>query len=432
MLRDLGMRINPAARRCADLEEVERFYREWLERRDDLDYEVDGCVVKVDPVALQTRAGATARAPRWACAYKFPPRQATTRVTSIEVQVGRTGALTPVAVLEPVLLAGSTISRCTLHNEDEIRRKDVRVGDCVLIEKGGDVIPKVVKVIAEDDRRRGEPFAMPDHCPVCGSEVVRPEDEVIHRCLNASCPARLKESLLHFVRRDAMDIEGIGEALVDQLIARKMVREIADIYNLTAVALAGLERMGERSAANLMAQIERSRSVPFERVIHALGVRFVGERTARLLAEAFPSMELLRAAAQEELMKVHDIGERVAASVRQFFERAENRTLLDRLAAAGLAMKGEAPRKRVVGPFSGRSCVITGCIEGYSRTLIREILRAQGARVTESVSKKTDCLIYGADPGSKLDKATRLGIELVDAETFRRLIESGGSTEGDA
>ncbi len=432
LLRDLGMRINPTARRCADLEEVERFYREWLERRDDLDYEVDGCVVKVDPVALQTRAGATARAPRWACAYKFPPRQATTRVTSIEVQVGRTGALTPVAVLDPVLLAGSTIARCTLHNEDEIRRKDVRIGDCVLIEKGGDVIPRVVKVIAEDDRRRGEPFAMPDRCPVCGSEVVRPEDEVIHRCLNASCPARLKESLLHFVRREAMDIEGIGEALVDQLIARKMVREIADIYDLTAAALTGLERMGERSAANLMAQIERSRSVPFERMIHALGIRFVGERTARLLAEAFPSAELLRAASPGELMDVHEIGERVAASVRQFFARVENRTLLDRLAAAGLAMQGEARRERVAGPFSGRSCVITGRIEGYSRTRIRKILLAQGARVTESVSKQTDCLIYGADPGSKLDKATRLGIELVDTGTFRRLIESGGSTEGDA
>lgn len=432
LMRDLGLRINPTARRCADLEEVERFYREWLERRDDLDYEVDGCVVKVDSVALQSRAGATARAPRWACAYKFPPRQATTRVLSIEIQVGRTGALTPVALLDPVLLAGSTISRCTLHNEDEARRKDVRDGDRVLIEKGGDVIPKVVKVIAEDDRKRGRRFTMPDRCPVCGSEVVRPEDEVIHRCLNASCPARLKESLLHFVRRDAMDIEGMGEALVDQLIATKMVGAIADIYDLDAAALAGLERMGERSAANLMVQIERSRKVPFERVIHALGIRFVGERTGRLLAEAFPSIGALRAASRDELMNVHEIGERVAASVLQFFQRAENRTLVERLAAAGLTMQGETPRARVTGPFSGRTCVITGSIEGYPRSRIREILRAQGGRVTESVSKKTDCLIYGADPGSKLDKATRLGIELIDGETFRRLVESGGSTEGDA
>lgn len=429
LMRELGLRSNPAARQCAGLEEVERFYREWLERRDELDYEVDGCVVKVDPIAVQARAGATGRAPRWACAYKFPPRQATTRVLSIEVQVGRTGALTPVAVLEPVLLAGSTISRCTLHNEDEVRRKDVRAGDRVLIEKGGDVIPKVVKVIAEDGRERGEPFAMPDQCPVCGSEVVRPENEVIHRCLNASCPARLKESLLHFVRREAMDIEGMGEALVDQLIARKMVGAIADIYDLDAAALAGLDRMGERSAANLIGQIERSRSVPFERVIHALGIRFVGERTARVLAAAFPSLQELRAASQDDLTKVDEIGERVAASVRQFFERAENLRLLDRLAAAGLTMRSAAPRRRIAGPFSGRTCVITGSIEGYPRTRIREILLAQGARVTESVSNKTDCLIYGADPGAKLDKATRLGIELIDAATFRRLV-GDAATEG--
>jgi DNA ligase (NAD+) len=431
-MRDLGLRINPTARRCAGLDEVEQFYREWLDQRDDLDYEVDGCVVKVDSVGLQARAGSTARAPRWACAYKFPPRQATTRVVSIEIQVGRTGALTPVAVLEPVPLAGSTISRCTLHNEDEVRRKDVRAGDRVLIEKGGDVIPKVVKVIAEERRRRSKAFTMPERCPVCNSEVVRPEDEVIHRCLNASCPARLKESLLHFVRRDAMDIEGMGEALVDQLIATEMVAAIADIYDLNARALAGLDRMGERSAANLMEQIGRSRAVPFERVIHALGIRFVGERTARLLAESFPSMEQLRAASQEDLMQVHEIGERVAASVRQFFAGAENRRLIDRLAAAGLTMKGEAPPERTSGPFSGRTCVITGSIEGYPRTRIREILRAQGARVTDSVSKKTDCLIYGVDPGSKLDKATKLGVELIDAEAFRRLVEGGGSTEEDA
>lgn len=432
LMRDLGLRINPTARRCAGLDEVEQFYHEWLARRDDLDYEVDGCVIKVDSLALQARAGATARAPRWACAYKFPPRQATTRVLAIEVQVGRTGALTPVAKLDPVKLAGSTISRCTLHNEAEVRRKDVREGDLVLIEKGGDVIPKVVKVIAEKGRRRSNPFAMPERCPVCNSVVVRPEDEVIHRCLNASCPARLKESLRHFVRRDAMDIEGMGEALVDQLIAKKMVGAIADIYDLNADRLAGLERMGVRSAANLMGQIERSRAVPFERVIHALGIRFVGERTARLLAEAFPSMERLRAASQDDLMQVHEIGERVAASVRQFFDSAENRRLIDRLADAGLTMEGEAPRERTGGPFSGRTCVITGSIEGYPRTRIRSILRAQGARVTDSVSNKTDCLIYGADPGSKLDKATRLGVELIDAEAFRRLIENGGLTEEDA
>ncbi|MFQ5877415.1 MAG: NAD-dependent DNA ligase LigA [Acidobacteriota bacterium] len=430
-LAGLGLRVNPATRTCRDLDEVEAFYREWRERRDELDYEVDGCVVKLDPVDLQRRAGSTARAPRWACAYKFPPRQATTVVREIVVQVGRTGALTPVAVLEPVRLGGSTISRCTLHNEEEVRRKDVRVADRVLIEKGGDVIPRVVKVVPEARPDGTRPYAMPRHCPACGSRVLRPEGEVIARCLNASCPARLKESIRHFARREAMDIEGLGEALVDQLICRGMIREIPDIYRLDPGSLAGLERMGRKSAANLLEQIERSKSVPFERLVFALGIRFVGERTARLLADAFPSMERLAAATVEELTAVREIGDRVADEVRRFFEQPENGDMVRRLAGAGLTMRATGRSAPAGGALAGKTVVITGVFPGRSRPALRGELRRRGARVTESVSGKTDLLIAGDDPGSKLDRARALGVRVIGARELRRLLDDRPGEERD-
>jgi DNA ligase (NAD+) len=426
LLREQGLRVNPGTLRCRDLQEVEAYCRRWAQDRDSLDYEVDGCVIKVDSLDLQDKAGSTARAPRWACAYKFPPRQATTTVQRIEVQVGRTGALTPVAILEPVRLAGTTISRCTLHNEEEVRRKDVRVGDRVLIEKGGDVIPKVVQVILEARPEGAAPFEMPRVCPACGSAVVRPEGEVISRCLNASCPARLKESILHFARREAMDIEGLGEALVDQLIAKGIVREIADIYQQDEATLAGLERMGRKSAHNLLEQIKKSTSVPFERVIFALGIRFVGERTAQLLADAFPSTERLLAATPEDLTRVREIGERVAASIRQFLDQPENRRLIERLRQAGVVMQA-APRPAPTrGPFTDKSCVITGTFEGLTRDAIKTMLRRQGARVSDTLSKKTDILICGADPGSKLARAVALGVRVMDAEQFRLLMGAPG------
>jgi DNA ligase (NAD+) len=429
LLAGLGLKVNPETCTCATLAEVEAFCRDWRERRDTLAYEVDGCVVKLDPVELQEQAGTTSRAPRWACAYKFPARQATTTVTAIEVQVGRTGALTPVAVLEPVPLAGSTITRCTLHNEDEVRRKDVRVGDRVLIEKGGDVIPKIVKVILAARPADAAPFAMPDSCPSCGSRVVRPEGEAITRCLNVSCPARLKESILHFARRDAMDIEGLGEALVDQLLARGLVRQVADLYRLDPGALAALERMGEKSADNLIASIYGSREAPLSRVIYALGIRFVGERTAELLAEALPSIDRLMDAPVEELTRVREVGERVAASIHDFFERPENRNLVRDLRAAGVTMRPQAAPARRRGPFSDKTCVVTGTIEGYTREAIKRILMRQGARVTESLSRKTDLLICGSDPGSKRARAGALGIRIVEADEFRRL--ATGGTEGE-
>jgi DNA ligase (NAD+) len=420
LLRALGFRVN-RTRACGDLEAVQAYFREWQERRDTLDVEVDGCVVKVDPLDLQEAAGATARAPRWAIAWKFPPRQATTRVVGIDVNVTRSGALTPTALLEPVAIGGATISRCTLHNEDEIERKDVRIGDRVLIERGGDVIPKIVKVILEARPEDTVPFRMPRTCPVCGAAAPRPEGEVFARCVNTSCPARLKESILHFAGRPCMEIDGLGEALVGQLVDRGMVKIIPDLYDLDPDRLAGLERMGTKSAANLVRQIEKSKSASFDRVIHALGIRFVGERTAQLLADAFPDMDALRHGSEEDLLKVHEVGPKVAQAVRQFFAQSQNREMIDRLKAAGVTMRAVERAGAATGPFTGRTVVITGSIPGYTRDEIKRILLRQGARVSDAVSKKTDVLIHGADPGSKLDKARALGIRLVDADEFRRL-----------
>jgi len=435
LLRDLGLRVNPATRRCDALADAEAYYETWVRGRDGLAYEVDGCVLKVDTLGLQEQAGSTARAPRWACAWKFPPRQATTRVTGIDVQVGRTGALTPVAILEPVHLAGSTIRRCTLHNEDEVRRKDVRVGDTVLIEKGGDVIPKIVKVFPELRGADAVPFAMPASCPACGAAVVRPPDEVVSRCLNASCPARLKESILHFARREAMDIEGLGDALVDQLIGQLLVGSIPDIYRLEAGTLADLERMGKKSAANLVEQIARSREASLERVVFALGIRFVGERTAELLAEAFGSIDDLMAASALDLERVHEVGERVAASIRAFFDQPENHEVVRRLREAGLTMRATAPRRAVPdGPWSGQVVVVTGAIPGWSRDAIKRMIREGGGRVSEAVSRKTGLVISGAEPGSKIDKARALGVRVMESEEFLRLAGPGpdGRRAGDA
>ncbi len=421
LLKDLGFRVNPT-RRCRSLDEVQAYFDEWREGRDALPYEVDGCVIKIDALDLQAQAGATARAPRWAVAWKFAARQATTVVLGIEINVTRSGALTPTAVLEPVTLGGATISRCTLHNEDEIRRKDVRLGDRVLLERGGDVIPKIVKVILEARPEGTAPFEMPRTCPVCGAAAPRPEGEVFGRCANVSCPARLKESLLHFAQRQAMDIEGLGTALVEQLVDRGLAGDLADLYHLEAAVLADLERMGRKSAQNLVERIARSREAPLERLLYGLGIRFVGERTAQLLSEAFPTMELLHAASRDELTRVREVGAVVADAIRQFFEQEQNLRLIERLRAAGLRMRASEPAARAAGPFSGKSCVVTGTIPGYARDDIKAIIRAQGGRVSESLSKKTDLLIAGEEPGSKLNKARALGVRVVDAAEFAALV----------
>ncbi len=420
LLRDLGFRVN-GTRRCTTLEEVEATYREWQEKRDTLPFEVDGCVIKVDPLALQDQAGATSRAPRWAVAWKFPARQATTTVKAIEINVTRSGALTPVAILEPVDIGGATISRCTLHNEDELERKDVRIGDRVLIERGGDVIPKIVKVILEERSPDAEKFEMPRLCPVCGAMAPRPEGEVYARCANTSCPARLKESIRHFAQREAMNIEGLGQALVNQLVDRGLVKEITDVYRLDASTLAGLERMGKKSAENIIREIEKSKRTPFDRVIYALGIRFVGGRTAELLAEAFPDIDALRTASKEDLMRVFEIGPKVADAIRQFFDQPQNVQLVERLKGAGVNLMSGARTATQAGPFTGKTVVVTGAIEGLSRDEIKTTLARQGARVTETVSKKTDILICGQDAGAKLAKARALGVRVMEAEEFLAL-----------
>jgi len=425
LAKELGFKINPNTRTLRGMKEVEAFCVEMQGLRDTLPYEVDGCVIKLNALAQQRRAGQTARAPRWAVAFKFAARQATTTVREIRVQVGRTGALTPVAILEPVSLAGATISRCTLHNEEELRRKDVRAGDRVLIERGGDVIPKIVKVILEARPTDPEPapFAWPEACPVCGSKLLKEEEEVISRCTNLSCPARLRESLLHFASRRAMDIEGLGEALVDQLLKRRMVENVASLYHLEHSALSGLERMAEKSAANLRGQIERSRERDLSRVLYALGIRFVGERTAELLAEAFPEMDDLMEAGEEALQRVPEIGPRVAATIRQFFGQERNRAVVRRLREAGVRMK-HAPSlpPAGAGALSGRTFVLTGTLPGLTREDASRMIARHGGKVTTSVSRKTSFVVAGEDAGSKLEKAKALGVPVLDEAALLRLV----------
>ncbi len=426
-IRQLGLKTNPLGRHCEDLDQVLEAVERLRGMRDELDYEIDGAVIKVDELELRRRAGATSKFPRWAVAFKFPSQQATTRLRGITVQVGRTGALTPVAELEPVKLAGSTVSRATLHNEEEVARRDVRVGDTVLIEKAGEVIPQVVKVIESKRRRGARRFRMPSRCPVCGAPTVKEEGEVARRCSNtASCPAQRRQALLHFASRSGMDIQGLGEALVDQLLAKGLVSDIAGLYSLDAAVVAALERMGEKSADNLMRQLEDSKRRPLHRLIYALGIRFVGERGARVLADAFGSLANIAAASAEELEDVREIGPKTAASVRLFFEQQSNRELIRRLADAGLATEAEAaagvsPRS-TESPFAGKTVVLTGSLPGMSRSEAKARIESLGGRVAGSVSKKTDMLVAGAEAGSKLTRARELGIEVVDAERFAAML----------
>ncbi len=420
-MRDWGLRTDAASRRCRGLGEVLDFCHEWQERRGELEYEIDGVVVKVDDFALQEELGFTSKFPRWAIAFKYPAAQAATTVKAIDVQVGRTGKLTPVAILEPVSLAGSTVARATLHNEEEVARKDVRVGDTVLIEKGGEVIPKVVRVV-EDARPRGtRRWTPPETCPVCGEPVVRPEDEVDRRCPNASCPAQIEERLKHFARRTAMDIEGLGDSLVAQLVGQGLVRDYADLYHLEQDDVAALERMAEKSARNLLEQIQRSRQRELRRLLFGLGIRHVGERAAQLLARHFPSLDALAAAPVEEMEAVHEIGPIVAQSVHDWFRDPANRRLVARLKEAGLKTEeaGPAPASRVL---QGQQFVLTGALESMTREEAKAAIEERGGRVTSSVSKKTKAVIVGRDPGSKAEKARELGVRLVDEEGLQALL----------
>jgi DNA ligase (NAD+) len=427
-LAAMGFKVNPQRRHCTDLDALLAAIREWEAQRPKLPYEIDGVVAKIDARSQQQQLGWTAKAPRWAIAFKYAASQAETKLNEITVQVGRTGVLTPVANLEPVVVGGVTVSRATLHNMDEIERLGVAAGDTVLVERSGDVIPKIVRVVEQADEQRGErlPFTMPSLCPVCGGHVVREPGEVAFRCVNAACPAKLRESLLHFASRAVMDIDGLGDAVVDQLLARELVRDVSDLYRLQVEQVAALDRMGTKSAENLIGEIAKSRQQPLPRVISSLGIRFVGERTAQFLATEFPSMDMLMQASEDDLQRAEEIGPKVARSIRQFFDDEKNIALVERLRAAGLQFTYQAPHGAAdVEGVSGKTFVLTGTLPNLSRDEAKARIEAAGGRVTGSVSKKTHYLVAGAEAGSKLDKANKLEIPVLDEEQMLALLGSG-------
>jgi DNA ligase (NAD+) len=421
-LKEWGFPINPLTDVCKNLDSIIRYYRKLVEERDKLDYEVDGVVLKVNRLDWQRQLGERSREPRWAIAIKFSARQETTVVKYITPNVGRTGAITPTAELEPVEVGGVVVKRATLHNQDEIDRKDVRVGDKVLIQRAGDVIPEVVKVIDDGKHDKRPRYQLPEKCPVCASKAVRPEGEAVLRCINVDCPAQIKERIIHFAARRAMDIDGFGEKLVEQFFEQGLVTKVQDLYNLDKDELVGLERMGDKSAGNLLAAIEASKDTTLPRFLFALGIRHVGETGARLLAEAFGSLDKVMAAEHEELMQVEGIGPEVAASVTSFFERRESRKLVDDLLRAGVNPKSVEVAAPVESAFSGKSIVLTGGLEKMTRNQAKAKIQELGGRVSSSVSKKTDLVIAGSDPGGKYEKAGKLGIRIIDEEEFIKLL----------
>jgi len=418
-LKKLHFRASDDWKCCDGIEAVIKYCESWDARREKLAYEIDGVVIKVNSTALQNELGFTAKAPRWAIAFKYPARQETTVVNDIIVQVGRTGTLTPVAVLEPVQVGGVTVSRSTLHNMDEIDRLGLHIGDTVLIERAGEVIPHVLKVVKEGKNRRA--FKMPAKCPECGSAIHKAEGEVAYRCVNAACPAKRKESLLHFAGRHAMDIDGLGDKIVDQLVDKGLVKDVADLYSLKLDQVADLERMAEKSAQNLLDEIAASKKQPLSRLVYALGMRFVGERTGQLLAENFGSLEELEEAKPEDLEKVTEVGPKVSESIVEFFSEPANRKLIKKLHAAGVRPTAEK-REIKSQKFAGKSFVFTGALERRSREEAGEIVQQHGGKLSGSVSKKTDYVIVGADPGSKYDKAKELGVTILTESEFEKLV----------
>jgi len=418
-LHAMGFKVQSARRRCKSIDELAAFCKDYEEKRDDLPFEIDGVVAKVDSVEQQNRLGWTAKAPRWAIAYKFPARQETTRLADIVVNVGRTGAVTPGALLEPVVIGGVTVSRATLHNEDEIERLGVQIGDTVLVERAGDVIPRVVRVVEQGVGRR--PFVMPKACPVCGGEIVRAEGEAASRCINTNCPARLKESLLHFAARGVIDIDGLGIALVDQLVDKGLVKNVTDLYRLKIEDLTALERMGKKSAEKLLANIQASRKQPLPRILNALGIPFVGERTAQLLADAFGDLDLIAQASEEDLQQAEEVGPKVSQSIRRFFQENHNKELVERLRQAGFVFTHQRKR-REGGKLSGMTFVLTGTLPGMTREEATERIEAAGGKVSGSVSKKTNYVVAGAEAGSKLDKAQALGVKILDEAGLRQML----------
>jgi DNA ligase (NAD+) len=411
-LHDMGFKVNSHRKRCSGIEELVAFCKEWEAKRDSLPLEIDGVVAKVDSIEQQAKLGWTAKAPRWAIAFKFPARQAQTIVEDINVNVGRTGAVTPTAFFRPVNIGGVMVSKATLHNEDEIGRLGVQIGDTVLVERAGDVIPKVVRVIKEGENRR--PFVMPKTCPDCGEEIVRAEGEAISRCINTNCPARLKESVLHFAARGVMDIDGLGEVLVNHLVDSGLVKNVADLYKLTLDDLIKIERMGSKSASNVLNNIKASLNQPLNRLINGLGIPFVGERTAQILAETFGDLDKIMNADEDELKKAEEVGPKVAHAIRQFFDHQSNRELVERLREAGFVFTYTITRH--TGKLEGLTFVLTGTLPNLTREEAQERIEKAGGKVAKSVSKKTSYVVAGEEAGSKLDKAKELGIKVIDED----------------
>ncbi len=417
-----GFTINPHVKLCQSIEECIEYYNNLKEIREDLDYEIDGVVFKVDQFEYQRRLGEISRSPRWALAYKFPSVQATTKVVDIKVQVGRTGALTPVAILEPVDVGGATVSRATLHNQDEIERKDVRIGDTVLVQRAGDVIPEVVKVIKERRTGKERKFQFPPHCPVCGTKVSKPSGEVVARCPNISCPARLKESIKHFASKRALDIEGLGDKIVDALVDKGMVKSISDLYRLKKEDFLKLEGFAEKSSQNMINAIEKSKKTTFDRLLYGLGIRHVGEHLAKVLAERYFDIESLSKASEEELLQIPEIGPEVAASIRDFFTRKENLKVIEELEELGV--RYERRKRPVEGKLKGLTFVFTGELEKFTRDEAQRLVEEMGGKATSNVSKRTDYVVVGKNPGSKLERARKYGVKTINEKEFIKLISS--------
>ncbi len=419
-LKALGFRVNPHIKPQVDIEEILIYYQDLLDRRHEFPYEMDGMVIKVDDLALQKKLGEKSRSPRWALAYKFPATQETTRVLEIDVQVGRTGALTPVALLEPVSVGGVTVSRATLHNEDEIKRKDIRAGDTVLVQRAGDVIPEIVKTITAKRTGAERVFHMPAQCPVCGSEVLRLQGEAVSRCVNANCPAQVKERIKHFASKGAFDIDGLGDKLVSQLVDKGLLKSYADLFFLDKETVAGLERMAEKSAQNLMDAIQRSKQISLGRFFYALGIRHVGEHIAHVLARRFKTLRTLMSATAEALMATEEIGPQVSQSVRAFLENPENQRNIEQMLKAGVVLTVE--RRVEDQDLAGMTFVLTGALESMTRPEARVRIETLGGKVTTSVSPKTTCVVVGRDPGSKLDKARQLGLKILSEGQFIEMV----------
>ena len=418
-----GFKVNPLCERCQGIDAALAYYERLSDRREELPYEIDGVVFKVDSLALQEALGTRSRSPRWAIAYKFAPKQAVTRIREIAVQVGRTGALTPVALLDPVQVAGVEVSRASLHNPDEVARKDARAGDWVMVQRAGDVIPEIVEVLK--DRRSGheKPFEMPTQCPVCGSAVVRLQDEVVPRCVGLVCPAKLRESIVHFASKRGMDIEGLGDKLVNQLVERGLVKDVGDLYFLTKDDLLKLDRLADKSATNLITAIERSKETTLPRLLYALGIRHVGEHVADVLARVYPGWQELQEAAYDELQSIHEIGPRIAQSLVTFFQDAGTRAVLEKLQRGGLRLTA-LTRPTVEQSMRGKTLVFTGELQAMTRAEAKHLVEIRGARVTSSVSRTTSYVIAGTDPGSKLDQARKLGVPVLTEEEFKALLSS--------